>query len=57
MRSSDFAQPGTHFPNIMGANKRTQQMSNRGHGGSGSKANLEGVGPQRATLTAEHQSR
>jgi len=53
VRSTDFAQPGTHLPNIMGANKRTNQFSNRANGGSGSKALLEGVGPQRPTFTAD----
>lgn len=41
----------------MGANKRGQQFSNRANGGSGSKALLEGVGPQRGTFTADGQSR
>jgi len=56
MRSTDFVNP-THFPNIMGANKRVQQMSNRGNGHSGSKAFLEGVGPQGVPRTADQQGR
>ena len=47
MRSTDFAHPATYLPNIMGANKRTHQMSGRANGGGGSKAQLEGTGAQR----------